>query len=73
MLLAVVVQQMFPSEVSGVLFTANPVTSNPWEFFLNASWGLGEAVVSGQVNPDQLIVDKALDGRRRPAGERQAV
>ncbi|MDQ1425031.1 MAG: pyruvate, water dikinase, partial [Acidimicrobiaceae bacterium] len=57
-LLAVVVQQMFPSEVSGVVFTANPVTSNPGEFFLNASWGLGEAVVSGQVNPDQLVVAK---------------
>ena len=57
-LLAVVVQEMFPSEVSGVLFTANPVTSNPNEFFLNSSWGLGEAVVSGQVNPDQLIVAK---------------
>ena len=57
-LLAVVVQEMFPSEVSGVLFTANPVTSNPFQLFLNASWGLGEAVVSGQVNPDQLIVDK---------------
>ncbi|MGI9621973.1 MAG: PEP/pyruvate-binding domain-containing protein, partial [Acidimicrobiales bacterium] len=57
--LAVVVQEMFPSEVSGVMFTANPVTSNPREFFVNSSWGLGEAVVSGQVNPDQLIVAKA--------------
>ena len=57
-LLAVVVQEMFPSEVSGVLFTANPVTSNPGELFVNASWGLGEAVVSGHVNPDQLIVAK---------------
>lgn len=56
--LAVVVQEMFPSEVSGVMFTANPVTSNPQEFFLNCSWGLGEAVVSGQVNPDQFIVQK---------------
>lgn len=57
-LLAVVVQEMFPSEVSGVLFTANPVTSNPGEFFLDAGWGLGEAIVSGQVNPDQLVVAK---------------
>lgn len=57
-LLAVVVQEMFPSEVAGVLFTANPVTSNPFQYFLNASWGLGEAVVSGHVNPDQLIVAK---------------
>ena len=56
--LAVVVQEMFPSEVSGVLFTANPITSNPRQHFLNLSWGLGEAVVSGRVNPDQLVVDK---------------
>jgi rifampicin phosphotransferase len=54
--LAVVVQQMFPSAVSGVLFTANPLTANPDECFVNASWGLGEAVVSGRVNPDQLLV-----------------
>jgi pyruvate,water dikinase len=57
-LLAVVVQEMFPSEVSGVMFTANPVTSNPKEILLNVSWGLGEAVVSGKVNPDQYLVDK---------------
>jgi len=57
-LLAVVVQEMFPSQVSGVMFTANPVTSNPQEIFLNASWGLGEAIVSGRVNPDQYILDK---------------
>ena len=57
-LLAVVVQEMFPSEVAGVLFTANPVTSNPNEIFLNTSWGLGEAIVSGKVNPDQYILNK---------------
>jgi phosphohistidine swiveling domain-containing protein len=56
--LAVVVQEMFPSQVAGVLFTANPVTSNPHELFLNASWGLGEAVVAGRVDPDQFILDK---------------
>jgi len=57
-LLAVVVQEMFPSQVSGILFTANPVTSKPDEMFLNSSWGLGEAVVSGRVDPDQFIVDR---------------
>ena len=57
-LLAVVVQEMFPSEVAGVMFTANPVTSNPDEIFLNTSWGLGEAIVSGLVNPDQYVIDK---------------
>jgi rifampicin phosphotransferase len=56
--LAVVVQEMFPSEVSGVVFTANPVTSSPNDLFLNSSWGLGEAIVSGRVDPDQFIVDK---------------
>jgi phosphohistidine swiveling domain-containing protein len=56
--IAVIVQEMFRSEVSGVLFTANPVTSNPNECFVNLSWGLGEAVVSGRVNPDQLVVSK---------------
>ncbi len=57
-LLALVVQEMFPSEVAGVMFTANPVTSNPDEMILNTSWGLGEAIVSGKVNPDQYMVDK---------------
>ena len=57
-LLAVVIQEMFPSEVAGVMFTANPVTSNAREIFLNSSWGLGEAIVSGKVNPDQYIIDK---------------
>ncbi len=57
-LLAAVVQEMFPSEVAGVMFTANPISSNPREIFMNTSWGLGEAIVSGRVNPDQYIVDK---------------
>jgi len=56
--LAVVIQEMFPSDISGVMFTVNPVTSNPKQIFINSSWGLGEAVVSGRVNPDQYIVDK---------------
>lgn len=57
-LLAVVVQEMFPSEVAGVMFTANPITGDTREIFLNTSWGLGEAIVSGRVNPDQYIVLK---------------
>ncbi len=57
-LLAVVIQEMFPSEVAGVMFTANPVTSNPNELFLNVSWGLGEAIVAGKVDPDRYLIDK---------------
>ena len=57
--MAVVVQIMVPSEVSGILFTANPATGERSEIIVNASFGLGEAVVSGQVTPDTYIVDKA--------------
>lgn len=56
--LSTVVQKMVDSEKSGVLFTANPVTNNRDEIMINASWGLGEAVVSGIVTPDEYLVDK---------------
>jgi pyruvate,water dikinase len=57
--MAVVVQEMVPSEVSGILFTANPATGERSELVLNASFGLGEAVVGGQVTPDTFIVERA--------------
>ncbi|OIJ15750.1 phosphoenolpyruvate synthase [Anaerobacillus arseniciselenatis] len=56
--LSAVVQKMVNSEKAGVLFTANPVTNNRNEIMINASWGLGEAVVSGIVTPDEYLVDK---------------
>ena len=55
--LAVVVQRMVQSEVSGVMFTANPVTGKRDQIVIDASPGLGEAVVSGAVNPDHFVVD----------------
>jgi pyruvate,water dikinase len=54
--LAVVVQIMVPSEASGVLFTANPLNGKRSEMVIDATLGLGEALVSGQVEPDQYIV-----------------
>ncbi len=57
--MAVVAQVMVPSDVSGILFTANPATGERSEMVINASFGLGEAVVSGQVTPDTYIVDRA--------------
>jgi phosphohistidine swiveling domain-containing protein len=57
--LAVVVQAMIRSEVSGIMFTANPVTSSREEVVINASWGLGEAIVSGLVTPDTFTVRKS--------------
>jgi pyruvate,water dikinase len=56
--MAVVVQIMVPSEVSGILFTANPVNGERSEIIINSSFGLGEAVVGGQVTPDTYVVDR---------------
>ncbi len=57
--LAVVIQRMVDAQVSGVLFTANPVTGRRRQAVIDASPGLGEAVVSGAVNPDHFMVDTA--------------
>ncbi len=57
--LAVVVQEMVESRVSGVLFTANPLTGLLNETVIDAAFGLGEALVSGQVEPDHFVVDSA--------------
>ncbi len=57
--LSVVVQYMVNSKVAGVMFTANPINSNTEEILINASWGLGESVVSGMVTPDDFIVSKS--------------
>jgi rifampicin phosphotransferase len=55
--LAVIVQEMVQSEASGVLFTANPLTGLRSESVIDATLGLGEALVSGQVEPDHYVVD----------------
>jgi rifampicin phosphotransferase len=57
--LAVVVQHMVESRVAGVLFTANPLSGLRSETVIDASFGLGEALVSGQVEPDHYVVDPA--------------
>ena len=56
---AVLVQQLVPSDAAGVAFSANPVTGERDEVVINASWGLGESVVSGLVTPDMYVVDAA--------------
>jgi pyruvate,water dikinase len=55
--LAVIVQQMVQSAASGVLFTANPLSGLRREVVIDATLGLGEALVSGQVEPDHYVVD----------------
>jgi pyruvate,water dikinase len=59
--MAVVVQQMIRSDVSFIAFTEDPVGERPDHVVISASWGLGEALVSGLVTPDHVVV--APDGR----------
>ena len=56
--MAVVVQEMVRAEVSGVMFTANVVTQQTDQLLIDATWGLGEAIVSGRVTPDSFVVNK---------------
>ena len=55
--IAVVVQQMVDAEKSGVMFTSHPSSGDP-QIIIEAAWGLGEAVVSGAVSPDNYTVDR---------------
>lgn len=55
--IAVVVQRMVDAEKSGVMFTSHPSTGDP-RIILEAAWGLGEAVVSGSVSPDNYVIDR---------------
>jgi phosphohistidine swiveling domain-containing protein len=55
--LAVVIQRMVDAAAAGVMFTANPLTGRRQQAVIDASPGLGEAVVSGAVNPDHFVVD----------------
>jgi pyruvate,water dikinase len=57
--IAVLVQQLVASDVSAVVFSANPITRNRDEIVINASWGLGESIVGGTVTPDTFIVRKS--------------
>ena len=56
--MGILIQQMVFPDVSGVIFSLNPITQDPNEIIINASYGLGEAIVSGIVTPDTFIVNK---------------
>lgn len=58
-LLAVVVQRMVNSEKAGVMFTVDPAAGDPNLLVIESSWGLGETVVGGQVEPDRFVVRKS--------------
>jgi len=56
--LAVVVQRLVPADVAGVMFTANPLNGRRNQIVINATWGLGESLVSGRVTPDSFTIEK---------------
>ena len=56
--MGVTVQAMVDAEISGVLFTCNPVSGDPSMVAINASWGLGIGVVGGELTPDDYLVSK---------------
>lgn len=60
--MAVVVQRLVPAEVAGVLFTRDPLDPDGKRMLVEASWGLGESVVSGKVTPDRYHVDRETGG-----------
>lgn len=69
--MAVVVQVLIPAEWSGVAFSANPVNQCLQELVVNAAKGLGDELVSGAVNPEEIVVDRltsAISSRITPDG-----
>jgi pyruvate,water dikinase len=74
--IAVIVQQMIPSERSGIMFTADPATGDTGQLVIEAIFGQGEAIVSGMVEPDTYTVRKsplAVTGVRVGHQDRQIV
>jgi phosphohistidine swiveling domain-containing protein len=71
--IAVVVQLMVDAEFAGVMFTANPVTGTRDEVVVDATLGLGEAVVSGLVTPDHYVIDSQGEVREHTPGRREVI
>jgi pyruvate,water dikinase len=70
--IAVVVQMMVEPKVAGVMFVGNPMNARADEIVINASWGLGEAVVSGSVTPDEYVVARdTREVKRRALGSKE--
>ncbi|HEY4824215.1 MAG TPA: PEP/pyruvate-binding domain-containing protein [Solirubrobacteraceae bacterium] len=71
--IGVAVQLMVDAAVSGVMFTCNPVSGDPSMVAINASWGLGSAVVEGEVTPDDYMLSKVTGEVVREVVNRKSV
>jgi pyruvate,water dikinase len=67
---AVILQALVRAEVAGVLFTVDPLSCSGERWIVEASWGLGEAVVSGLVTPDRYIISHSGHLRERHLGDK---
>jgi pyruvate,water dikinase len=68
---AVVIQKMVNSEKSGIAFSLNPISNNKKEIIIDAGYGLGQAIVSGQITPDNYIVSKDLNIKEKTKGKQE--
>jgi pyruvate,water dikinase len=68
--IAVVVQMMVEPKAAGVMFVGNPMSARADETVINASWGLGESVVSGSVTPDEYILGRDAQVKHRTLGSK---
>jgi len=70
--MAVLIQEMISADISGVMFTVNVVNNNTEEMLINATWGLGDCLVSGKVVPDTYILAKSpLQVIQQELGEKE--
>ncbi len=68
---SVTIQEMFASEVSGVAFTEDPTAPDAGRMVVEASYGLGESVVSGEVTPDRFIVNRSTFAYEATIGQKR--
>jgi pyruvate,water dikinase len=72
--LAVVLQPMIAAEAAGVMFTGNPMTLATDEILIDATWGLGEAIIAARWKPDHFVLSKAeLEIREREIGDKNVM
>lgn len=55
--MAVLVQEVVPADSAGIVFTADPLTGNPWRFVLNSTWGLAQRIVDGASPADRFVLE----------------
>ncbi len=70
--LSVIVQRMVPAQVSGIAFTADPITGNRKRLTIEAAVGLGDALVSGRVSPSQVLTESQISQLSRLARKIEA-